>query len=128
MPLYEYYCEQCDAEFIKTVSMPDRNSDKARTCPECSSLGIKLLARKTICRVKANPPTPAQVKKQKAAAAEKRMDAYLKKMPNDENKTYMENFIKAGRYGKKAKPGDKQHQMVMDKIKHDRRNRKTNST
>ena len=33
MPIYEYYCPECEVEFEKLVKMSD--ADTQQTCPEC---------------------------------------------------------------------------------------------
>ncbi len=38
MPIYEYQCQDCGAEFELLVSL---GSDKKPACPECGSINLK---------------------------------------------------------------------------------------
>lgn len=48
MPIYEYYCENCGAEFEKIVRLSEK--DNAVECPEChSALTNRILSTVASC-------------------------------------------------------------------------------
>jgi putative FmdB family regulatory protein len=42
MPLYEFYCEQCQREITVVLSMSDRERGAAR-CPQCGGAQLRPL-------------------------------------------------------------------------------------
>jgi putative FmdB family regulatory protein len=41
MPLYEYYCEQCQREVTIPMSMRQHEDAGAAACPDCGSTGLR---------------------------------------------------------------------------------------
>ena len=41
MPLYEYRCKACDAEFTRTESMVEHSVQSRPACPKCASRSVE---------------------------------------------------------------------------------------
>lgn len=40
MPFYDYKCNDCNAEFKKTLKIADRNIPETEPCPSCNKEGV----------------------------------------------------------------------------------------
>ena len=87
MPLYDYYCKECDSEFSKMFKIDDRHTPLEEPCPNCSKEGS----------VEQKIGAPATV-------STFRLDGRQK--PRSDFRERMKQIKKATRYDKTAKIKD----------------------